>query len=56
MPRREIAAAVRALIDQQRAALRALTERRHATLRAWRERRITERVGAQRPQPKALPG
>lgn len=46
LPRHEIAAAIRALRDEQRAATRALTVRKQSTLRAWRERRDAERFSA----------
>lgn len=46
LPRHEIAVAIRALRDEQRAATRALTVRKQSTLRAWRERRDAERFSA----------
>jgi len=45
LPRHEIAAAVRALRDEQHAAVRALTAQKQSTLRAWRERLDAERFG-----------
>jgi len=67
LPRHEIAAAIRALRDEQHAAMRALTTRKQSTLRAWRElrdaepfsgriaRRRNERENARAP-PEATPG
>ncbi len=50
LPRHEIAAAVRAIIDERRAATRALTVRKQSTLRAWRERRDAERFSEKQAQ------
>jgi hypothetical protein len=43
LPRHEIAAAVRALRDEQHGAMRALSARKQSTLCAWRERRDAAR-------------
>lgn len=55
LPQREIAAAVRAVIDDERAAMRALMERQQAAQRAIRERRQAERFSARLAAREAVP-
>jgi hypothetical protein len=50
LPRREIAAAVRALRDEQRTHLRAITARKRDAIRAWRERTQIERFARKQVQ------